>query len=56
MFVGAQVSLYPMTDGFVDVTGIDVSFNDSTQFVRLPAETEFVTFVATDPGATPAPK
>lgn len=38
-------------DGFVDVTGIDVSFNDSTQFVRLPRETEFVTFVATDPGA-----
>jgi hypothetical protein len=38
-------------DGFVDVTGLDVSFNDSTSFVRLPAETEFVTFVATDPGA-----
>ena len=38
-------------DGFVDVTGIDVSFNDSTSFVRLPAGAEFVTFVAADPRA-----
>ena len=42
-------------DGFVDVTGLDVSFNDSTSFVRLPAETEFVTFVATEPGASESP-
>ena len=38
-------------DGDDDVTGIEVSFNDSTAFVALPAEADLVTFVAADPRA-----
>lgn len=36
-------------DGDDDLAAIEVALNDSTQFVRLPPDADFLTLVATDP-------
>ncbi len=43
-------------EGLDNLTAVEVSFNDSTAFVALPAESEFATFVVEDavPGAETA--
>ncbi len=39
-------------DGIANIAAIEVALNDTTAgFVRLPAETDFITLVAEDPGA-----
>ena len=39
-------------DGELNLAGVEVALNDSTGFVRLPADATFVTLVAEDPRAT----
>ena len=39
-------------DGDDDLAAVEIAFNDTLQFTRLPADVDFATFVADDPRAT----